>query len=246
MTPRTSSDSSRRGSSAEVWQQGRDGGSSANAATTLSFKLDSTDSLAAPDGPDESDDGRPTSRRGGSAGAASSGTATPLLTRVDDDEPHIARGRSHESSTDDDDDDDLLERLPPDEGGVLPGEDDDEAGASNFAQLAQLSQQSWDEGVPDDAHLSRGQRRRVYGGGAGGGAGAGFGADLANMPGGLGVGQVAGLVITSMTSATPLLMPHAAALLGLPLFLAILILTAGLSWFSYIALGMSSRYVGAK
>lgn len=47
-------------------------------------------------------------------------------------------------------------------------------------------------------------------------------------------------------SPTPLLLPHAAALLGLPLFLPLLFITAGLSWFGYVALGVEARYVGSR
>lgn len=41
-------------------------------------------------------------------------------------------------------------------------------------------------------------------------------------------------------------MPHAAALLGLPLFLGFLFVCAILSWFSFVVLGVEARYVGAR
>lgn len=44
----------------------------------------------------------------------------------------------------------------------------------------------------------------------------------------------------------PLLLPHAAALLGLPLFLSLLFLTGLLSWFGYVVLGVEGRYAGAR
>ena len=43
-----------------------------------------------------------------------------------------------------------------------------------------------------------------------------------------------------------MILPHAAALLGLPLFLPLLFLTGALSWFSYVVLGVEARYVGAR
>lgn len=88
-----------------------------------------------------------------------------------------------------------------------------------------------------DSHLTRGQKRRVYGGGRHG---------EAMQGGGLGAGEVAGLLLAGTLGPTPLLLPHAAALLGLPLFLPLLFLISILSWFSYLVLGVEARYVGAR
>lgn len=45
---------------------------------------------------------------------------------------------------------------------------------------------------------------------------------------------------------TPIFMPHVAALLGLPLYLPLLFLTATLSCFAFVALGVETRYVGSR
>ncbi|KAI5476198.1 hypothetical protein MNV49_007960 [Pseudohyphozyma bogoriensis] len=133
---------------------------------------------------------------------------------------------------------DELLRLSDDEG--LDDLEEGLGSASNEGLSGGMWESSWsEEGTSSwsGTHLTRGQKRRVYGGGKHG-----------HVPegGGLGAGEVAGLLLAGTLGPTPLLIPHAAALLGLPLFLPLLILTSVLSWFSYLVLGVEARYVGAR
>ncbi|SCV67334.1 BQ2448_5980 [Microbotryum intermedium] len=101
------------------------------------------------------------------------------------------------------------------------------------------TESEWEEdgNDTDGPGLHRKKNRRVYGGGRHGDALKG---------GSLGPGEVAGMILASTLSPTPLLMPHAVALLGIGLFLSVLFLTAGLSWFSYVVTGVEARYVGSR
>ncbi|KDE06240.1 hypothetical protein MVLG_03399 [Microbotryum lychnidis-dioicae p1A1 Lamole] len=101
------------------------------------------------------------------------------------------------------------------------------------------TESEWEEdgNETDGPGLHRRKNRRVYGGGRHGDALKG---------GSLGPGEVAGMILASTLSPTPLLMPHAVALLGIGLFLPVLFLTAGLSWFSYVVTGVEARYVGSR
>ncbi|KAK4049782.1 hypothetical protein OIV83_003838 [Microbotryomycetes sp. JL201] len=103
-----------------------------------------------------------------------------------------------------------------------------------------------DDGIPpaDDSwseidHSSSGLRKnkRVYGGGR----------DRDSLDEGeLGPGEVAGMILAATLSPTPLLQAHAAALLGLPLFLPVLFVSGALSWFAYVVIGLEGRYCGSR
>lgn len=139
-------------------------------------------------------------------------------------------------------------------------------GSSNGRYSTRLGSGSFESGGggggrDSHRHLTKGQKRKVYGGGRHGDLDSGV----------MGVGEVAGLIIAGMcvhqfffyiscglrrltlsnmifrlSSGTPILLPHAAALLGLPLFLSVLAITSALSCFSFIVLGVETRYVGSR
>ncbi|KAL8293138.1 hypothetical protein RQP46_000832 [Phenoliferia psychrophenolica] len=236
LTPRTSSDS------------GRDSPSPARPSHTLS-PLHSRPSSPdrAPDafngrstGPDDfdddDDDEDDDEGRASEDADASVGEGSPMLhkfTSSRNSKPPKQKGAAQAALSPTEDDREELLRLDSDDSddalgsgtpsGVLSGQ---------WESTATDSPNLWSE-----SRLTRGQKRRVYGGGRHGDAMEG---------GGMSAGEVAGLVLAGTLGPTPLLLPHAAALLGLPLFLPLLFLTAALSWFSYLVLGVESRYVGAR
>ncbi|CAH7682203.1 hypothetical protein BY996DRAFT_7435117 [Phakopsora pachyrhizi] len=77
-------------------------------------------------------------------------------------------------------------------------------------------------------------RRRLYGGGR------------LDSGGDLSIWQVALGVSSDILSPAPLLIPHTFLLLGLPIAIPILFLTASLSWFSHVILVVCGRYVGGR
>ncbi|ORY59013.1 hypothetical protein BCR35DRAFT_309333 [Leucosporidium creatinivorum] len=125
------------------------------------------------------------------------------------------------------------------EGGEGDSDDDDLDAGANIKTPRPWGEGTWEAGsgmgASPSSHTTR--NRRVYGGGRHG----------EGLQGGSRTTvEVAGMILAGTLSPTPLLLPHAAALLGLPLFLPLLFLTGGLSWFAYIVLGVEARYVGSR
>ncbi|KAM0790314.1 hypothetical protein ACM66B_005615 [Microbotryomycetes sp. NB124-2] len=136
--------------------------------------------------------------------------------------PMLARWAHGSGDGDDDDDDD------DDEGWADSPRDDDDG--------IPPADDSWSEIDHSGPSHSR-KDRRVYGGGR----------DRDSLEEGeLGPGEVAGMILAATLSTMPLLQAHAAALLGLPLFLPILFITGVLSWFAYVVLGLEGRYCGSR
>ncbi|KAK4704077.1 hypothetical protein P7C70_g2139, partial [Phenoliferia sp. Uapishka_3] len=224
LTPRTSSDSAREAPP-------RTFNSSSTGGTPRSSRPPSPD--RAPDAfngrpDDEDDDGL------ASEDVDNAGEVTPMLSKG----RSINTGRKNGAASPEDEEGD-------EEGSEellrLGSDSEDEASNAGGLNSSVIGGQ-WESGSGagsgwGDSHLTRGQKRRVYGGGRHGDAMEG---------GGSSAGEVAGMVLAGTLGPTPLILPHAAALLGLPLFLPLLFLTAALSWFSYLVLGIESRYVGAR
>ncbi|KAK4048497.1 hypothetical protein OIO90_005828 [Microbotryomycetes sp. JL221] len=143
--------------------------------------------------------------------------------------PMLARwnvGQDGDYEDDDDDDDD--------EGWNI--DDVASAAADDSIPPADDSWSEIDHSRPRSASQGR-KNRRVYGGGR----------NRDSLDGGeLGPGEVAGMILAATLSPTPLLLPHAAALLGLPLFMPVLFITGALSWFAYVVLGLEGRYCGSR
>ncbi|KAH9819930.1 hypothetical protein DFH28DRAFT_1079851 [Melampsora americana] len=82
--------------------------------------------------------------------------------------------------------------------------------------------------------LKRRKKRRVYGGGR------------LDAGGELEIWEVALGIAGDILSPAPLFIPHAFLLLGLPIGLPVLFLSAFLAWFSHVVLVVCGRYVGGR
>jgi hypothetical protein len=210
--------------------------------------LHPTSSSTTMDGSNQRQQHQPSSSS--SSSAAGPSTSDPLIapSPVLSDRKGVARFNSYQYQSWDENDSNTTRTKGGQTYSMIQGDgDDNSAGEDDDDHSQESSNESHDNiqansdigDDDDDAELRKRRRRRVYGGGA---------RSTLGSSGNRGVLAVSySLFVSSISPATPLLIPYAFSLTGLSFGVPLLIILVGLgSSFSHVILTVEARYVGAS